>query len=259
MPEGPQVYYMVNELNKKFKNSNLIDLKISGGRYTRHGLPNNYKNFLTKLPTKIINFNCKGKLIWINFKNDYNLVIILAYGHFRLEKNINNNKHYYYNFITNKGTFFIEDPRNFATLDFVNSNDLEKILNKRGPSIIDGKLKKKQFIEIIKSFSPNKEICIALLDQNKISGIGNYIRADALYLAKISPYRKIKDLNENDINNLYKSLLIVINKSLKSLFKYGLGHYKKLVYKRTLTNKGEIIKHDNFKNRGIYWVPCVQY
>jgi formamidopyrimidine-DNA glycosylase len=41
------------------------------------------------------------------------------------------------------------------------------------------------------------------MDQKVISGIGNYLRADVLWSSKISPFRKVKDLTEKEINNIY--------------------------------------------------------
>ena len=257
MPEGPQVFYMVHELNKKFKNSTIIDFKITGGRYERHGLPLNYTKFIKKLPSKIKSFNSKGKLVWFTIEDNFNIIIILAYAHFRL--NIEpDQKHYYYHIVTDKGTFYIQDPRNFASIEFKNTIDLEKKIASRGPSIIDGTVSKKDFINIIRSINPHREISLALLDQNKISGIGNYMRADALYLAKISPFRRIEDISNKELSNLYNSIIKVVKESLASLFKYGLGSYKKKIYKKTHTKNGQQVEHVAYKGRGVYWVPSVQ-
>ena len=169
MPEGPQVFYMTYELNKKFKNSTIIDFKITGGRYTRHGYPSNFIDFIKNLPSKIKSINSKGKLIWFNIEHNLNIVVVLAYAHFRL-KIEPGQEHYYFHIVTNKGTFYIQDPRNFACIEFKTDTDLLKKLDTRGPSIIDGSLSRKHFIDIIKSVKPSKEIGIFLLEQNKISG-----------------------------------------------------------------------------------------
>ena len=35
MPEGPEVKYLVDSLNKKYKNKYISDINILGGRYKR--------------------------------------------------------------------------------------------------------------------------------------------------------------------------------------------------------------------------------
>ena len=96
------------------------------------------------------------------------------------------------------------------------------------------------------------------MNKIKYLAIGNYIRADALYLAKISPFRRIGDINEKELISLYNALIKVVNESLRSLFKYGLGFYKKRIYAKAITNKGEQVTHLTYKGRGVYWVPSVQ-
>ena len=42
------------------------------------------------------------------------------------------------------------------------------------------------------------------MDQKVISGIGNYLRSDILWLSKISPFRKVKGVKKSDLKKLYK-------------------------------------------------------
>ena len=46
-----------------------------------------------------------------------------------------------------------------------------------------------------------------LLDQNAIAGIGNLLADQALWLAKIDPRRRVRDLTRNDVNRLYRAVL----------------------------------------------------
>jgi formamidopyrimidine-DNA glycosylase len=52
-----------------------------------------------------------------------------------------------------------------------------------------------------------------LLDQTKVSGIGNMYIHDILFNAKIHPCTKISNFDENDIINLYQSIISVLNLS----------------------------------------------
>ena len=54
------------------------------------------------------------------------------------------------------------------------------------------------------------------MNQSYLSGIGNYLKSEILYQSKISPYRKLESLNENDIEILYKNIIKISNDSLKA-------------------------------------------
>ena len=111
-------------------------------------------------------------------------------------------------------------------------------------------------------------IADVLLNQKVLAGVGNYIRADALYLSKISPYRRIKDLSDKEITILLKNIKKVITRSYNCQLKIALGEYdykrmtscyKFYVYSRKTTAKGEKVDHAKMKNdRTIWWVPSVQ-
>jgi formamidopyrimidine-DNA glycosylase len=73
---------------------------------------------------------------------------------------------------------------------------------------------------ILKKKNLDKPIGIVLLDQKNISGIGNYLRADCLWLAKISPFRKVKDLSVGDLKKLFYSVRLLI---------WGSYNYKKAI------------------------------
>jgi formamidopyrimidine-DNA glycosylase len=55
----------------------------------------------------------------------------------------------------------------------------------------------------------DKPIGIVLMDQKVISGIGNYLRADILYLSKINPFRKVNKLSDNDIKVIFNNSKIL--------------------------------------------------
>ncbi len=56
----------------------------------------------------------------------------------------------------------------------------------------------------------------ALMDQTNMGGIGNIYANDALFRAKIDPRRPAKSLNEEELKDLYNSILFVLKKGLDS-------------------------------------------
>jgi formamidopyrimidine-DNA glycosylase len=125
--------------------------------------------------------------------------------------------------------------RNFGNIYLLDSDTTMDKIKTIGPDILDlnftykiFKLRIKQYVEIYPSVI-SKFICVILLDQNFISGIGNYLRSEILYHAKINPFQKFGKI----INN---------NKQIKILYKciYNVSRY----YLNVLINSNISIQSD---------------
>ena len=92
---------------------------------------------------------------------------------------------------------------------------------------------------------------MVLLDQKIIAGIGNYLRSEILYYAKIDPFKKIKDFDENDYKNLYNSM----NHIISVIYKKEVENipYTPLIYMQDITLKGETVKTKIIDGRRIYF------
>ena len=256
MPEGPEVLFMIDSL-QKYVNKKLLKLNITSGRYKRHKLPINYKKFSKSLPSKIKKIACKGKFIYIIFENDWCIWITLGMsGHFVFDKE----KHCHYTFKTTNDEFYIDDMRNFGTLHFYKINDkmfsLEKKLDSLGYDPIQTKISFKQFKEHFRKFlkkTPKKEIAILLLDQTFIAGIGNYLRSEILYEAKLSPKMKLKQFSDLKLKKLYKYCIKIPKNSYEHQKRYLMLHsYPFKIYKKDKTPKGEKVKKYKMNGRSVY-------
>ena len=198
MPEAPEIKQYADDLKDFFNNNKLVEIKVLSGRYSKHSLPDYLHDLNKLLPLKIININTKGKFIYITLENNFILAFTMGLSGFFTTDII---KHNHIQFISDKGSIFMNDVRNFGTFDiYKNFDKLNKKLNKLGPDIFD--ISEHQFIEIVKSGS-KYTIGEFLMKQEKISGIGNYLRAEILWLSKINPFKKIKSLSDNDIKIIY--------------------------------------------------------
>ncbi len=253
MPEGPEISYMTYYFNKKYKNKKLKDIIIQHGRYSRHPLPKNFDILLDSLPSKITSIKCKGKFIYMEFNNEMILGIKLNYGHL-VE---NDGKQSHIKFLTSIGNFYIEDLRNFCTMHVLDSEELDKTLNRIGPDLIHDKISFEDYNTIMDK-KPKMKIGIFLIEQKLFSGAGNYVRSECCYEAKISPFRLINTLNNDERKEIFKQLIKICKSAYSSLINNG-KHYKCKVYRQKITPKGEIIISERLeKNRNIYWVPSVQ-
>lgn len=111
--------------------------------------------------------------------------------------------------------FYFCDQLSFGTLkaiDVNNDNDdnddvLEKKLKELGPDLLDDKTTFELFREQIRKKVNNiKSIGNVIVNQKIVSGVGNYLRADALWMAKISPFRKVSEINDRELENVYRSI-----------------------------------------------------
>lgn len=272
MPEGPEVKKLTDYLRNKILNEELLEMNILGGRYLKHNNLKNYKNFIEEIPSKIININCKGKFIYIEFKNEWILFITLGMsGWFRLNKKekISDkydmfDKHDNIRFKFKDKDLFFNDYRNFGTLMFMKREDLEKKLKILGSDIFDINFDFNEFRKRYEKKRDDTKIGNLLMDQKVISGVGNYLRADGLYLSKINPHRRIDEINEDElkllINNLRELAWMEYNeeKGRKLGIIKKLKHYKDFyVYNQKIVNGYKVIR-EKLKDRTIHWIKEIQ-
>ena len=188
---------------------------------------------------KVLDVKTKGKLIYMIFDKELFLLNTLGlnggwcflsnrkkyyeysqnlkdYSEFisedQIQSYINNSlNHLNVEFITKKGSLYFYDILSFGTIKILNSYlELNKKLKKIGNDIMDEDTTFEIFKnQIIKLNNLDKAIGIVLVDQKIISGIGNYLRSDILYISKINPFRKVKNLNNKEIKKIYNNSKIL--------------------------------------------------
>ena len=182
-------------------------------------------------------------------------------------------------FITDKKiSFYFYDQLSFGTLKAVDGESnglslLEKKLRELGPDLMDTNTTFEIFKnQIRKKVNDNKPIGNVIVNQKIISGVGNYLRADALWMSKMSPFRKVSDITDKELEILYYSLLSLIwgDYNFKEGKKNGYIKYKSPdYYKRNFfvyrqekdINDNLVIKEELYEGsqkRFIYWVKTVQ-
>jgi formamidopyrimidine-DNA glycosylase len=195
-------------------------------------------------------------------------------------------------FITDKKniSFYFYDQLSFGTLKSVesdgsngnskgHSNDSSSVLDKKlkelGPDLLDESTTIEVFkLQLRKKVNDTKPIGNVIVNQKIISGVGNYLRADALWMAKISPFRKVKDVKDDELELLYKSLIGLIwgDYDYKSGVKKGYisktlklpNDYQRdfFIYRQDKDINDNTIKkeelYEGSQKRFIYWVDKIQ-
>ncbi len=109
---------------------------------------------------------------------------------------------------SDRSALFFNDLRKFGWIKLTDKPEIPL-----GIDVLSKEFTNIYLNNIIKKAS--KPIKLLLIDQEKITGIGNIYANDALFLAKIHPSRKAKTLTNQEIENLYQSIQKVIQEGIK--------------------------------------------
>lgn len=262
IPEGPEVANFVRSINKFIQQCDDIFLiEALSGRYTKkpiQGLAN------VKFPLMVSKVGCKGKFIYWEFMGT-DLVLFNTLGMSGAWSNTP--RHARVKFVTSKGDLYFNDARNFGTLKFCSSSDLKRKLNSLGPDMLNDRVSPELFKSRLKKH-PSITLAEALMNQHVISGVGNYLKADSLWLANLSPHRLVSNCSDTELENLHESVRNVIMTAYQNggstiLTYKGFdgqeGKHTMLVYGRKTDPNGETVISENTKDgRTTWWVPQIQ-
>lgn len=254
MPEGPEIHYLADYLKKHLPRK-LINI-IARSKRKVH-LPYNLtiKDIYAK--GKIIIFDCTEYFVHLHMG---------LTGWITLEKP--EYTKYIFEF-SNNFKMYIDDSRKFSKVSVLSYKKHLKVLNNLGKDILTPEYTFSYFYENIKKY---KKIIVAfLLDQQINAGLGNYIKNDSLYVAKINPKRLTSDLNDIEIKKLYNAIIYVAYSNYVTLLteaklkiKSKLTKlklkvpYKFKVYEQQYDPLGNKIKYEIINGRNTYFVPQIQ-
>lgn len=266
MPEGPEVKRIGISLAKRLTSKKIRKIEILSGRYLKKE-PSGFDEVVNHFPLPVIGCGVHGKFIYFICDNEWSIWNTLGMtGHWSSTKE----KHSRIRFVLDDGEVYYNDMRNFGTVKFVRGKfNLIKKLKSLGPDMLSNSPTDEVFITRLNK-KPNWSLAKVLMDQSIVSGVGNYIKADALWLSKLSPKRKVKDCSPSELSLLNESIQSVMNTSydsggatIKSYknFEGEIGNYteKMIVYGRKKDPLGnDVVKEQTDDGRTTHWVPSIQ-
>ena len=284
MPEAPEVEVMNQEIDSDFKGKQLLNYNILKGR-AKKKTPKLFTSFENDLNNGIAilkDVTRRGKLLSLEFEFDIKgkkktwwvCNYFGLHGSYRIDDDKivpnydkdNKNVHISLEFKkTDSESSYLNyyDTSGFGT-SFTFYNNLDeyiKYLYKNAIDVFDEefdiKIFKKNF-EIVKLKSLSRfNIASILINQGYLcSGIGNYLKCEILYEAKISPNRSINDIKDEELEVLYKAIKKVCELHLS---KEGRSEEHLKVYGKKVDTDGNEIKYEETKDRKkTYWVPEIQ-
>ena len=183
-----------------------------------------------------------------------------------------NDKHSHVLFKFGEGIdLYFRDVRNFGTLKFIeNRSEMQKKLKTIGHDILDPISLPE--IEVIKLFrlKPKWTLPKFVMDQKYLSGVGNYLKSEALYCSKLSPHREIQNLTNPEIISIYQSLRRIAMESYKNKGASFLtfvdpdsnkGKYSFcfLIYGKEEINNEKVVREKTLDGRTTHWLPSQQF
>lgn len=296
MPEGPEVRVIADFLSLTLNNTFIYKIGTVVSKSIR-------SHTTWDLPLKVESVNTKGKHIIISTKDSKNKAIYLhshlgMTGEWYKMSKLDDQPHrliemIIVELIKDKYCFktylCFKDTRRFAHFDVWDQDQLTLKMKTIGPDLLQTGLYNKKlitslyqtmafdlshFTNLIQSLSSkkrsqNKAIGVLLMEQNRFSGIGNYLRAEILYQSKISPFRAINKLTKEEIKQLYHNM---INFIVECYLGQGQSLYTFKVPEEIKTQKQVVLKiygkerdplgnqviKEKLKDRTIHWVPEIQ-
>ena len=282
MPEGPEVKRTGRGLQRR-AGSVITEVTITSGRYTRNPI----KDLEKLVGSTLIDVSVKGKLISLHLEkagDKFGALSTLGMTgwwnpSYRVpDSRIDKYKRLMMSFEDGEvGAYF--DPRNFGTFKVVTIDEMARKLQELGPDILSiprtwMTIEVPQFYERVRRFGKKATVAEALLDQRIAAGSGNYIRADAMYLARTAPKRLISSLTEKELYRLWRALFAVarsaeldhhpgvdlddgehddLNEELAS------HPFTNLVYNRHRSILGGVVeKYVDKGGRTVWWSPTEQ-
>ena len=204
MPEGPECRHITDLLNQYLVDRSLVKVSILSGRYQRHG-PFSGFELLHQHPWKIDKIQVKGKFIWWELSHQDQYLYIFNTLGMTGQWTGTRDKHARVEFqLHDDSCIYFRDIRNFGTLTC--TTDHQRLQTKLQSLGIDILTETPRHLLSIFQTKPDWPITKFLMSQNYFCGIGNYLKAEGLHRAKLSPHLLVKDLTETQKLNLFQCL-----------------------------------------------------
>lgn len=269
MPEGPEVRRMSEGLGQRISGKLLTDAEVLGGKWLRFPIKglDVLQQKLMGAPQPVEWVKVRGKFIYAKMGEDLFMWNSLGMsGGWRDQRG--KHAHFVFRFSDGSEVFF-DDIRRFGNIEFIDFEKLLKKLEGVGPDMLNSDVSFELFLSRIGK-NPKKNICKLLMDQKVISGVGNYIKSEALYRAGISPHSTVGSIPENKLRDLCTWIKAICRKSYDqggaTLATYtdmdnnpGNFVFSFKVYRKDTDPLGNRVIHEITPDgRMTHWVPEIQ-
>lgn len=214
MPEKPEVITVTKKLEKRLLNRKIISSKVYYNNIIDYPSVSEFEKNIKNQTMR--SFTTRGKWIVIELDDYYLLAHLRMEGKFfyrDIDTPIEKHHHVVFN-INNEEELHFVDVRKFARLKLIPKDKINDMppFTELGLEPWDKNLN----VTYLKDKFKNKNLPIktVLLDQSIITGIGNIYDDEILFMSKINPLTKAKNLSDGDLANIIKNTIIVLDKAI---------------------------------------------
>ena len=276
MPESAEVRRLHNEISPAI-GFTVEKAEILSGRYTRSPIP----GFERLSGYRLSSIGTKGKLLVFSFKPadelgiDVHVLSTLGMtGWWHLSDNdvvfptkaapekiaAYNPKHARLRLWFRDRSLIFTDPRNFGTFKLTTIAGVRQKLREMGPDIALHSMVPAEFWPRFEKYAKNRTIAEVMLDQRVFCGVGNYMRADAMYMACVDPRTPALELTKREIGTLWSNTSMIAQ---AAFLDKGVGspttYFFNVCYGRQEDKKGDPIEsYEDRNGRTVWWCPARQ-
>ena len=269
MPEGPETRYIADRVRQLLAGMPLTEARFS---------PPALKSFEKSLKGRaVVAVEARGKALLTSFDNGMTLYThsqLLGYWDFQRKTPPDPPQ--------GSPRVYLATASGSAALHIAPKVEMWKtseiqthpFLAKLGPDILDPAVTAKDFIARLgKAPFAARKLAALLLQQEFAAGMGNYLRSEVLYEARLSPLRTGASLDAGESKALAAALLAVARRSYRSKFKGTLpGSSKDYLAHTAKTFRYQVFEREAYPcascgggivmerlaSRRLYWCPVCQ-
>ena len=281
MPEGPEVKRIVDGLNANIQGTRIINIISHDPRYSPSGaqLRGSAAEFLKQSRAAILTvgeIRCHGKFIYLRIRGEnpvqdqWRIFHTLGMGggwiiSRKPKKNLCLELVLQYPNSDKPFSIYYYDSRRFGTFKFLEGDEgiyalQSKLTKELGPDLLsqENPISFPEFQDRLKARKGTWTIAQALMNQTVVAGIGNYLKAEIIHEARISPLRTLESLTDEDMARLHTASLDHINKSYQSKIDTAAPRYKFTVYNQlSCGDCGKPVKREKTADkRTTHWCPA---
>lgn len=215
MPELPEVELIAKSLNVLVRGRKIVASELLRERLAPDTKP---KEFAVKLADSRINFvHRRGKHILFDLDNDRTLITHLRMsGRFMLLQIDREDPKFTHAvfYFDDETRLVFQDQRHFGLMKIVQTENLYEAreLKKLAPEPFSDEFSPEHFRSVLKT--SKRSLKEFLIDQTKVTGLGNIYASEALFLAKINPKTAANKLSAKRANELFESVRNILIESM---------------------------------------------
>ena len=215
MPELPEVELVAQSLNKLVTGRRILVAELLRERLAPSTSPADFAERLQN--SKIMRVHRRGKHILFDLDNGQTLITHLRMsGRFMLLPLERENPKYTHAafYFGDETRLIFQDQRHFGLMKIIETKNLSetKELAKLAPEPFSEDFNPKYFREILKT--SKKSLKEFLLDQTKVTGLGNIYASEAMFLARINPQTPANEVPAKKANALFEKIREVLAESI---------------------------------------------